>query len=325
MTPFLIHMAEAVPSFEQALALLRHGSDEISRLGSLRSSGALGRWQACQAAIANYHAPCIAQTKTFWGSSMEVDIREAVGSSIFIHGAYEPDLSAFFLRYLQPGQTFVDVGAHVGYFSQLAADRVGTEGRVISLEPCERTFWRLTKNTQSLKQVQRHRVAAWNAEATLTLHDYGPLHSAFNSIGERRIHESAPPVKSSSFEVRAVALDDFFQEIGIVPDVIKIDAESAEVQVLGGLRKTLDGIRPLITLEVGDYAHLVAKGIPRSVDFLQIAVSHRYALFEPTLDSIRPHELQSGDYDYANIIAVPEEKQAELEGMMSVGSQLQRQ
>ena len=307
------------------LVILLQAAAKACKLNDLRSSGILGRWQACQAAIANYHAPCIAQTKTFWGSSMEVDIREAVGSSIFIHGAYEPDLSAFFLRYLQPGQTFVDVGAHVGYFSQLAADRVGTEGRVISLEPCERTFWRLTKNTQSFKQVQRHRVAAWNSEATLTLNDYGPLHSAFNSIGERRIHESAQPVKSSPFEVRAVALDDFFQEIGIVPDVIKIDAESAEVQVLEGLRKTLEEARPLITLEVGDYAHLAAQGIPRSVDFLQIAVSRRYALFEPTLGGIRPHELQTGDYDYNNMIAVPEEKQTELERIMPLGSQMQSQ
>lgn len=294
------------------LVILLQAAAKACKLNDLRSSGILGRWQACQSAIANYHAPCIAQAKTFWGSSMEVDIREAVGSSIFIHGAYEPELSAFFFRFLQPGQTFVDVGAHVGYFSQLAADRVGAEGRVISLEPCERTFWRLTKNTQSLKLVQRHRVAAWNEEATLTLNDYGPIHSAFNSIGERRIHESAPPVKSTPFEVRAVALDDFFQEIGIVPDVIKIDAESAEVQVLEGLRRTLEEIRPLITLEVGDYSHLVAKGLPRSSDFLQIAMSHRYRLFEPTLQGIQPHQIRSDDYDYGNILAVPEEKEAEF-------------
>ena len=122
-----------------------------------------------------------------------------------------------------------------------------------------------------------------------------------------------------------MAFDDFFQETQTVPDVIKIDAESAEVQVLQGLRRTLQSVRPVITLEVGDYEHLVAQRIPRSVDFLQIAVSHRYTLFEPTLDGIRPHELQSGDYDYGNIIAVPEEKQTELERIMPLGSQMQSQ
>lgn len=298
----------------QAVEGLHRGAVKISSLGALRTSGELGRWQACQSAIANYHAPCIAQAKTFWGGMMEVDIREAVGSSIFIHGAYEPELSSFFYRFLQPGQTFVDVGAHVGYFSLLAADRIGEQGRAISLEPCERTFWRLTKNTQSYKWIQRHRVAAWETETILTLNDYGPIHSAFNSIGERRIHESAPPVKSTPFEIRAVALDDFFRETQTIPDVIKIDAESAEVQVLEGLRKTLQEIRPVITLEVGDYSHLIAKGLPRSIDFLRIAECHDYLLYEPSLDGIRPHTLMDSDYEYGNIVAVPVEKREEFVG-----------
>jgi hypothetical protein len=41
-----------------------------------------------------------------------VDIREAVGSSIFIHGAHEPELSSFFSRFLQPGQTFIKGVGH---------------------------------------------------------------------------------------------------------------------------------------------------------------------------------------------------------------------
>lgn len=313
-------MAEHSSASNQALDFLRRSADEATNLDSLRACGALGRWQACQSAIANYHAPCIAQAKTFWGGTMEVDIREAVGSSIFIHGAYEPELSAFFFRYLQPGQVFVDVGAHMGYFSFLAADRVGTEGCVVAIEPCERTFWRLTKNTQSHKWVQRHRVAAWSSEAMLTLNDYGPLHSAFNSIGDRRIHESAPPVKSTPFEVRAVALDDFFQEIGIVPDVIKIDAESAEVQVLEGLSRTLKEVRPIITLEVGDYDHLIKGGSPRSAEFLKMAVQSGYLLFEPSLDGVCPHQILSENYDYGNIVAVPQEKQTDFEEFWNLSS-----
>lgn len=305
-------MFPEAPSCEESERMLKICSEQIVQLDHLRVSGVLGRWHACQAAIANYHAPCIAQAKTFWGGLLEVDIREAVGGAIFMHGAYEPELAAFFYRYLAPGQTFVDVGAHLGYFSLLAAERVGERGRVISLEPCERTFWRLTKNTQSCQWVERHRLAAWECETILTMNDYGPLYSAFNSIGERRIHESAPPVKSTPFEVRAVGLDDFLTETQTRPDVIKIDAESAEVQVLNGLRKTLKSTRPIITLEVGDYAHLLALGVPRSIEFLQIAISHDYDLFEPSLDGLRPHRLQEGGYDYGNIIAVPSEKRVQF-------------
>ena len=51
---------------------------------------------------------------------MQVDIRERVSSSIYIFGIYEPTLSAFFSHYLESGKTFIDVGAHYGYFSLLA-------------------------------------------------------------------------------------------------------------------------------------------------------------------------------------------------------------
>jgi FkbM family methyltransferase len=287
---------------------LEAAAEQLSRLDALRASGALGRWQASQSAISNSFAPRIARANTFWGGTLEVDIRDAVGSSVFIHGSYEPELSAALYQLLQPGQTFVDVGAHIGYFSLLAADRVGDRGKVVSLEPCERTFWSLTRNTQASKNVQRHRVAAWDSGTTLSLNDYGPLHSAFNSIGDRRIHESAPPVKSTPFEVRAVALDEFFEETQTVPDVIKIDAESAEEQVLEGLRRTLQSVRPVITLEVGDYEHLLAKGVARSSDILRSLDPLGYILLEPTLDGLHFHGIRDGLYAYGNILGVPEEK-----------------
>ena len=297
----------------EAYKSLLAGAEQVAKLESLRSCGALGRWQACQASAANYHAPHLAVASMFWGGSMEVDIRETVSSEIFIHGVYEVELSAFFHQYLKPGQTFVDVGAHFGYFSLLAAHRVGATGRVVSIEPSECTSWRLYRNIQNHKQATLHQVAAWEKEDILTLQDYGPLYSAFNSIGERRIHESAPLVKATPFQVRAVALDDFFAEINVVPDVIKIDAESAELQVLRGLDKTLTNRRPLVTIEVGDYAHLVEQGVPTSAEVLRAIAAYDYIHFSPTLEGVTRHEIRDDvEYAYANIVAVPREKSAEF-------------
>ena len=72
----------------------------------------------------------------------------------------------------------------------------------------------------------------------------------------------------------------------------------------------------MITLEFENYSHLshlVAKGSPRSIDFLQIAMSHDYSLYEPSLEGIRPHALRDSDYEYGNIVAVPNEKREEFE------------
>src|SRR6185436_20517401 len=48
---------------------------------------------------------------------------------------YEPEVFEFLVRALRAGDTFVDVGAHVGYFSLLAASLVGHGGHVFSFEP----------------------------------------------------------------------------------------------------------------------------------------------------------------------------------------------
>jgi FkbM family methyltransferase len=302
-------MSETTVTPAQADEALRRGADQTRQLDALRGAGALGRWQACQSAIANYHAPHVAQAPTFWGGTMEVDIRETVSSQVFIHGIFEPELSAFLYRHLLPGQTFVDVGAHYGYFSTLAANRVGETGRVVSIEPCERTSWRLYRNIKDFPQARVHRVAAWEKEEILTLQDYGPLYSAFNSIGERRIHESAAPVKATPFEVRAVDLDSFLTEIGAVPSLIKIDAESAEIQVLRGLARTLREVRPVLTIEVGDYAHLLGKGLPSSAEVLRAITAHGYECFTPTLDGLEKHSIMDdGLYDYGNIVAMPSER-----------------
>lgn len=309
----MIHKPNDTDTEDHIKALL-NGAEQVSRLGALHADGSLGRWAASQAAIANYHVPHVAHARTFWGGMMEVDIRETVSAEIFIHGMFEPELSAFFQRHLKRGQTFVDVGAHIGYFSLLASQLVGEEGRVAAIEPSERTSWRLIRNLSGSRQAKVHRVAAWNKEALLNLMDYGPLYSAFNSIGDRRIHESSPNVKGTPFEVRAVALDEFFAEINLVPDVIKIDAESAEIQVLEGLAGTLREVRPILTLEVGDYSHLLEKGIPSSAEVLQIVMKYGYVCYNANMDGLDKHDLkQGGSYEYSNIVAIPSERQYEFE------------
>ena len=47
---------------------------------------------------------------------------------------YEPETTRLIARELKPGDVFVDIGAHIGYFTRLAAKKVGSGGRVIAFE-----------------------------------------------------------------------------------------------------------------------------------------------------------------------------------------------
>jgi hypothetical protein len=55
-------------------------------------------------------------------------------------GSYEFDKQVFMAERLRPGGVFLDIGAHVGFYTLLGSRLVGDEGKVISFEPCPRNI-----------------------------------------------------------------------------------------------------------------------------------------------------------------------------------------
>ena len=75
-------------------------------------------------------------------------------------------------RLARPGMVALDVGAHVGYYTRLLAERTGAEGRVIALEPNPATHQALRRNTRKLPTVTALQLAAAEAEGSAELYDY---------------------------------------------------------------------------------------------------------------------------------------------------------
>src|SRR5215470_941192 len=57
---------------------------------------------------------------------------------VILDGQFESAEFAFVSRFLRPGMTVLDVGAHHGFYTMLASRRVGERGRVVSFEPSSR-------------------------------------------------------------------------------------------------------------------------------------------------------------------------------------------
>jgi len=152
-------------------------------------------------------------------------------------GSYEPEQTRLFQETIRPGDTVLDVGAHVGYYTVLSAVLVGDAGAVWSFEPNPRNagFLRRHAEVNGLRQVRVEQAAVSDAEGTARF-DFG--------TGSGTGHLSS----DGAIAVRTLRLDDFCAAHAIVPRAVKIDVEGAEAAVLEGFAATVDASRPVIFL-----------------------------------------------------------------------------
>jgi FkbM family methyltransferase len=143
-------------------------------------------------------------------------------------------LTAVFESLISPGDTVVEVGAHVGYFTLVAAKRCGERGKVVAFEPDPRNYSILLKNVQAnhLNYVDAVQAAVADQTGEFTLHLAGS--SFMHSLGEVASDPEAEQVR-----VKCVTLDDYAAKFPMEPSLIKIDIEGAEPRAFAGMRSLL--------------------------------------------------------------------------------------
>ncbi len=239
--------------------------------------------------------------RTFWGERMRVVLPEVVSSEILRFGYFEENLVAALLAHVPAAGTVFDVGAHFGFFSLLSSRLTGPAGRVIAFEPMPNTCSVLRRNVEPAG-VTVVNAAVWNERAEVRMHDFGLGLSAFNSIRPPRLTKSAHrPARKRIVTVPAITLDDYAGEQDLAPDFVKIDAESAEFEVLEGMERMLRHTRPVVSLEVGD---LGVEGAPPSGDLVRHLTERDYRSLEYVDGAFHEHRVRDR-YAYGNLLFVP--------------------
>ena len=141
----------------------------------------------------------------------------------------------------KPGGVVIDVGAHIGFYTIMAAKMVGKEGLVIALEPDAENFKLLMLNVRlnNLNNVIVLPYAASDKNEKILLHR--SLEPDRHSIAR------IPPGFAGDVEVYGITIDNIVNKLGLRNiDWIKIDVEGAEHLVLKGARKTLSLAKNII-------------------------------------------------------------------------------
>ena len=79
---------------------------------------------------------------------------------VFYRGVYEPVLGDLMQHVLAEGDLCVDIGANAGYFTLLAAARVGASGRVVAVEASPANVARIRRNVEINGMADRVEVVA---------------------------------------------------------------------------------------------------------------------------------------------------------------------
>jgi FkbM family methyltransferase len=179
--------------------------------------------------------------------SIKLDLSDHIQRWIYF-GGYEQPETRWVKRWLRPGMTVADVGANVGYYTFVAASRVGPDGRVFAVEPSPYAYDRLRQTVadNGLSQVVTLQAALGRVAGDGLLYLPRPgNHSATMVTCDG--HDSV--------RVALTTLDECLKEWHVDHlDLLKIDVEGFEPEVLAGARSALNAGRiRAILCELNDW------------------------------------------------------------------------
>jgi len=169
----------------------------------------------------------------------------------YLSGCPEPGVQGEIVNHLRAGACLYDVGAHIGFYSLLAARLVGGDGRVVAFEPDPANASVLQANVSrnGLSQVEVIQAALWSHCGVVTFQRSAAEHPELSSRRGTVVPSHATDLGSRLIEVEAVKLD-AFSEYRCLPTMIKIDVEGGEIDVVNGAERLIALSRPVLLIEV---------------------------------------------------------------------------
>jgi FkbM family methyltransferase len=202
---------------------------------------------------------------------MYVDAADSLGLG---RGRYEPGTTRLLRKRVRPGQTVIDLGAGLGYFTLCLSDWVGQKGRVVAFEadPRNADMVRANVRLNRCENVDVIKKAVSNRAGSLRLY-----RTAFNR-GMNRIYPSIYCDKEAPVEIEAISLDEYAAGNLDRVDFIKMDVEGAEALALEGMKETLARNRHIgLLTEFAPGSIMECGGDP--VSFVQEIISHGFTIY----------------------------------------------
>ena len=149
---------------------------------------------------------------------------------------WEKHVMEEFKKYVVPGTTIIDVGAHIGSHTITLARLVGPYGHVYAFEPQKKIFRELVYNLK-LNETNNVTPLRFAISSNLSIVEMNPVKGPDGQV----------EIGKGGDSVEARTIDSFgFSNVSL----IKIDVEGHQVHVLKGAERTIREYHPLIIIEI---------------------------------------------------------------------------
>jgi FkbM family methyltransferase len=203
----------------------------------------------------------IRKAQTFTGYPLSILLPS--GLDIFLTGGKTHDseirLARFLINHYKAvsqqqsaiSSTFIDIGAHVGYFSLIAAILLEEKGQILTFEAAKGTFDVLEKNLKPFSNIKIFHNAVTDVETDLTFFEFPFSHSEYNTLHNGQFENEAwyKKFKPEKIIVKGITLDSIVQKFDLKNPLIKIDTEGAEANVIKGGLTMFKTQNPIVIME----------------------------------------------------------------------------
>lgn len=183
--------------------------------------------------------------RTADGVKMLLRTREYPDCAMF-HGVFEVRTAKLLRELLKPGDTVVDVGGNIGWFSLISAALVGPSGQVHAFEPLPANVKRFQANIgeNGFKHITIHEMGAGDSEGQFEIYSFD------TGADDRHMLASLRPVMDGGKKIacRVRRIDDELQGVQSCK-VMKLDIEGAEVMAIRGGSEFIRTRKPHIIVE----------------------------------------------------------------------------
>lgn len=244
-----------------------------------------------------------ALTKTVWGHKILLDTRDiSLTPSILLNGFWEISITKVFMKTIKKGMIVVEIGSNMGYYTLIAASKIGGSGKLYAFEANPQLFKVLSQNVKInnfLDRVTLVNKAVFNESGNLKFLKlkHWMVASKIINFSEELLNQQRDGVEI--IDVESISLDEYFADKSIKIDVIKMDAEGSEAHIFRGMKGIIKN-NPQINIICGFHPQLMSLLGENPKTFLEEISSYGF--------KIRKIDANSGiiDSSMEELLAIPE-------------------